>query len=441
MAGAFSRLSRAEGTKMSGDDPVCASSSGQTAVVTGARLSAGPDRSFYGSIEIAGERIAQIVGAGLPMHLNVWPTKELDLSGYLVLPGLINGHDHLEFSLYPRLADPPYRNYVEWGDDIHRKFACEIARQHTVPKRVRLQWGGVRNLLSGVTTVCHHNPLWPELNTTEFPIRVVTRYGWAHSIALGGDLFAARAATAPGQPFIVHACEGTDALAQSEVRRLEESGLLDEYAVLVHGLAIDLDGAALIKQRRASLIVCPSSNFFLYGRLPNLELLDIIEQVALGSDSPLTAAGDLPDEIRFATSRWGLSPSLAYRMVTTSAASLLRLENGEGSIKVSGRADLIAVRDSGQTPAGCLPALSAADIELVMIGGRIQLASEEMLRRLPIEAKRGLEPIAIGEIVRWLRVPVNKLIGATEAVLGNNAVQLTGRNVTAPALDELSHVR
>jgi len=426
---------------MNGDDTAGVPSCGQTSVVTGARLAAGSDKSYYGSIEIADERIAQIVGAGQPMHLSVWPATEFDLSGYLVLPGLINAHDHLEFSLYPRLADPPYRNYVEWGDDIHKKFADAIARQHTVPKNVRLQWGGIRNLLSGVTTVCHQNPLSPELASADFPVRVVTQYGWAHSVALGGDLSAARAATPPGRPFIVHACEGTDALAQSELQKLEESGLLDEYAVLVHGLAIDSVGAALIKECRASLIVCPSSNFFLYGKLPSLDLLNTIEQIALGSDSPLTGTGDLLDEIRFATSRWGISPSLAYRMVTTSAASVLRLENGEGWIKVSGSADLIAVRDTGQTPAGSLRTLAAADVELVMIGGRTQLASEEMMRRLPIEARKGLEPLAIGEIVRWLRAPVNALVDAVEAVLGKNAVLLNGRNVTAPALKEMSHAR
>lgn len=207
----------------------------------------------------------------------------------------------------------------------------------------------------------------------------------------------------------------------------------------MHGLSIDGDGAALVRERRASLIVCPSSNFFLYGKLPSLELLNTIEQIALGSDSPLTGGGDLLDEIRFATSRWGISPSLAYRMVTTSAGSILRLEDGEGFIRIDGTGDLIAVRDSGQTPAGCLRSLSAADVELVMIGGRVQLASEEVMRRLPIEARKGLEPLAIGEIVRWLRVPVNELVGAVEAVLGKNTVQLTGRNVTAPALKEMSH--
>ena len=83
--------------------------------------------------------------------------------------------------------------------------------------------------------------------------------------------------------------------------------LLDESTVLVHGLAIDRDGVALLRERRASLIVCPSSNKFLFGRLPDASLLSRIEKVALGSDSPLTAEGDLLDEVRFAMRFLGIS--------------------------------------------------------------------------------------------------------------------------------------
>jgi cytosine/adenosine deaminase-related metal-dependent hydrolase len=424
---------------MNGEYAVDPRSHGQKMFLSGARIACGPERSSFGSIEIAGGRVAGILTDAQRTQMRSPVATEIDLSGFVVLPGLINAHDHLEFSLYPRLADPPYRNYVDWGEDIHRKFADVIAKQHTISRGIRLWWGAIRNLLCGVTTVSHHNPLWPELRYAEFPVRVVSQYEWAHSPALGGDLRAALAPSRAGHPFIIHACEGTDDLARSELWQLEQLGLLDEDAVLVHGLAIDRAGVALINGRRASLIVCPSSNSFLYGALPDMETLGAVERLALGSDSPLTAKGDLLDEVRFAIHRCGIPPESAYRMVTTSPASILRLGNGEGSIRQFGVADLIAVRDAGTTPAEQLCTLSAEDIELVMIGGRVQLASEALMERLPARVKHGLEPLFVCGIVRWLRAPVRELLHAAKKALGKNHLHLGDQRISAASLEESSY--
>lgn len=365
----------------------------------------------------------------------------IDLGGYLLLPGLINAHDHLQFALYPRLGKPPYRNYIDWGEDIHSRFAGLIAQQHSIPRSARLWWGGIRNLLCGATTVCHHNPLWPELTDAHFPVRVVSRYGWAHSPALGADPRIARANTPAGAPFIMHACEGTDERSREELGGLERLGLLDDHTVLVHGLAIDARGVQLLRRRDVSLIVCPSSNEFLFQKLPDPTVLGHIPRTALGSDSPLTAAGDLLDEIRFAVQRCGVSPRGVWQMVTTAPAAILRLVNGEGSLRKGGVADLIAVRDHGQTAADSLVNLSASDIELVLIGGRVQLASQTMLERLPALLRDGLQPLYVDGTLRWLRAPVAGLMQTAEATLGAGKLRLGARSIGIPALVEMADVR
>ncbi|HEU5350836.1 MAG TPA: amidohydrolase family protein [Terracidiphilus sp.] len=403
-------------------------------VIHGARYAKGPHASENGSIQITDGRIRRTPGCAPNALIAGSNHIEIDLSGFFVMPGLINPHDHLEFSLFPRLADPPYRNYIDWGEDIHHKFPDVIAKHRAVPKDLRVWWGGIRNLLCGVTTVSHHNPLRPELQRSDFPVRVVRQYGWAHSLALGGDLRAARAATPEGHPFIVHACEGVDELARAELWSLDRSGLLDTSTVLVHGLAIDAAGLELIRDRGGSLIVCPSSNNFLFGELPDMDLLGGLANVALGNDSPLTAEGDMLDEIRFAIRSCGIAPCVTYRMVTTAAAAILRLSDGEGSIKASGVADLIAVRDTNQNVADRLPTLSTMDVEFVMLGGAVQLASESILSRLPYSIRQGLEPLWIDGTTRWLRAPVKELLRRTEEVLGE--VKLGSRRIRIPESEQ-----
>jgi len=411
----------------------------ETILLHGARLARGPRETVHASIRIVARRIHRIETDLLHARSAASKVETIDLDGFMVMPGLINAHDHLGFALFPRIGDPPYRNYIDWGEDIHDQFPDVIASYRAVPKNTRLWWGGIRNLLCGVTTVCHHDPLWPELFRADFPVRVLRHDAWAHSLAFGGDLSVKYAATPKRCPFILHACEGVDELARKEFWGVDRLGVLNSNTVLVHGLAVDPEGVALMILRQASLIVCPSSNYFLFEKLPDMTLLNAIGRVALGNDSPLTASGDLLDEIRFAIDRCGILPDQAYRMVTTIPAEILRLTGSEGAIEESGVGDLIAIRDTGTDPAERLRILSMRDIEFVMVGGRVQLASEALIDRLPFSEQRGLEPLSIGAMTRWLRAPVIDLLRNTEEVLGTDAVRLGDRPLRLPAHSEMQH--
>ena len=354
----------------------------------------------------------------------------LDLSGYLILPGLINAHDHLEFGLFPRLGHGPYANATEWAEDIHRRDTAIIALHRTVPRDVRTVWGAIRNLLCGVTTVCHHNPLTPSMLDPGFPVTVLQNFRWAHSLSVDGDLTVRLESSVVDQPFIVHAAEGVDIQSSDEFYRLSEQGALHTHTVIVHGLAIPLDAISQMNDCGAALITCPSSNSFLFDHVPAPELITGIHKVALGSDSPLTALGDLLDELRFAHLHIGLHEDHIYSMVTSAPAQILHLNHGEGSLAPGSSADFIATQDRGLSPSATLAQMSSRDVELVVRAGRVFLASDAIFRRLPESARAGLELLIVDGQPRWIRASLSDLFRGAAAVMDGNTLYLAGKKVT-----------
>jgi hypothetical protein len=101
---------------------------------------------------------------------------------------------------------------------------------------------------------------------------------------------------------------------------------------------------------------------------------------------------------------------------------------------------LIAIRDTGANLADRLGEFSLEDIEFVMIGGRIQLASESILDRLTFKSEHELERLSIGGITRWLRAPVAELLRITHEALGEDCVSLGKREIAFPVLAEAERV-
>jgi cytosine/adenosine deaminase-related metal-dependent hydrolase len=387
--------------------------------LTGARVAFGATSAERVDLEILRGRIQ-------PFGSCTDRGPEVNLDGHLILPGLINCHDHLEFNLFSRLGQGPYANAKAWAEEIYHPDRSPVKEHLAVPKASRLVWGGLKNLLSGVTTVAHHNPYQAAVFENGFPVRVVKRFGWAHSLHFSSDVVSRYRASPRRWPFVIHAAEGTDASAATEIEELDRAGILSSRTVLIHGVAIDCGWLETLVQRRTALVWCPSSNLFTLSQTLRPEVLRSGLCIGLGTDSALTCQGDLACELGVARQAACLSAADVYPMVTVQAAQVLRLKQGEGEIREHGIADLLAVPNRGQTPAEALQEFCPA---LVILGGRIQLVSTELAARMDPALTRHLQKVELEGRGAWLvNVDVAVLHALTKATLGPN-FRLAGRTV------------
>jgi cytosine/adenosine deaminase-related metal-dependent hydrolase len=352
-------------------------------------------------------------------------TITLDLHNSLILPGLINAHDHLELNLFPKLGRGPYPNASAWAQDIYRPHEPPVKQHLAVPKPLRLRWGGIKNLISGVTTVAHHNAFHAAFLDPGFPVRVVERYGWAHSVQFSPD-WEARFRNTPGNyPFVIHAAEGTDDAAGREIRILAKAGALDRPTVIVHGVGMGSSDVELLTRANASLVWCPTSNHFTLNRSLDAAVLNAAIPIALGTDSAITADGDLLDELRVA--RRTVDAHRLYRMVTSEPARMFNLSAGFGQICNGGPADLLVMEDGGQTPA---TTLLESYPQLVVVRGRVQLVSSAFARVCPRSLIRSLQPIEVEGRGRYLiSGHISSLLDETTRTLQERP-RLAGKVVT-----------
>jgi cytosine/adenosine deaminase-related metal-dependent hydrolase len=321
---------------------------------------------------------------------------ELDLRDHLIFPGLVNAHDHLHLNSIPALPQSrPFSNSYQWILAFQDYFADpRVAAAVAVAKQPRYWQGALKNLLAGATTVAHHDPWHAALDDPAFAVGLLHDFGWSHSLALGaGDwglgagtsqplprygppVVESFAATPRAKPWIIHLAEGTDEVAAAELGWLDRLGCLAANTVLVHGVGLTGADIARVIGRDAAVIWCPSSNLAMLGRTLEPRRLADAGRLALGSDSRLSGARDLLDELRVAAAHSDLTPRELLRIATADSGRILRMPD-VGGLGVGQRGDLLIVRDMGGDPRQALLDIRRAEIRAVVRGGAPMVADPE----------------------------------------------------------------
>lgn len=323
--------------------------------------------------------------------------RRVDLGGARLLPGLINAHDHLHLNgALPRLKfRDRYRNAGEWIADINPRLQTDptLLAHRAQPRARRLLAGGLKNLLSGVTTVLHHDPRDPVLDEADFPVDVPEPGGWSHSLGLDGAaaVRASHAATPAGRPWIVHAAEGIDTAAAGEFDRLEALGCIAPGTLLVHGLGLSPAQQHRLAEAGAGVVWCPGSNLHLFGRTLDPEWLFAQGRLVLGSDSRISGSSDFLAELALVRELTGWSDERLENWVTEGAARMLGLSD-RGRLEPGLRADLIVL-----PPGLPLSRATRADLRLVVVAGRPLYADVDLgesLGLVPVRVDGRLKAIA-----------------------------------------------
>ena len=356
-----------------------------------------------GAILVDGSRIAWIGSVEewevlLPGAMPA-PGQVRDLSGLVVLPGLINAHAHGGLSLCRGVEDQgdlfswatsisPYTSHLT---DAELRDGCLLAVMEQVRSGTTCtcdctRFGttifaetaskvGLRSLSGALTNSPElrkaGRPNWP--SALDETLSAIEEYGsdglarfylGAHSpYRCTPELLQEVKAQARqhGLLFNIHVAETQteveqirQAYGQTPVRWLDSLGILDDQTLIDHCIWVDEEEMDILARRGTAVAHCPVSNAKLgSGVAPVPALLEQGIPVGIGTDSMVSNNGqDLFQEMKFAVLMQRahhangdlLTARDALYMATRMGARALGLEQEIGSLEVGKKADLMALR-------------------------------------------------------------------------------------------------
>jgi cytosine/adenosine deaminase-related metal-dependent hydrolase len=336
---------------------------------------AGKDNKKH-DIRIRDNIISGINPSGIPGHSDNDP--EIDLSGCIAFPGLINSHDHLEFNLYPRLGHKIYNDYVEWGNDIHVKDKEIIDSIESIPVELRMKYGVIKNLLCGVTAVAHHGTYNSVLNTS--PISIIKNGSCIHSVKLGGKWKFKINLPENREPYVIHIGEGLNSESKEEIDELICWNLFKRKLTAIHGIAMTAEQS----KNFSALIWCPDSNLFLFNKTADITSLKIYTKILFGTDSTLTSHWNIFENLRTARKLNLLSDEELFYSVTKTPAEYWKL-NDTGTISEGYKADIVISGKKSDSNYDSFYNTDPEDILLILNNGKIILFDQSIRELLPVQ--------------------------------------------------------
>ena len=359
---------------------------------------AGYDHPLH--IRIAGEKIAEVSSAGV-----AGGGPRLELGGCIAFPGLINSHEHLDFNNFPLLGNRIYKNYTEWGADIHANNKETINAVLKIPRDLRIQWGVYKNLLNGITTVVNHGEKLP---VGDDLIRIHQGVQSLHSLTGEKSWRYKLNFRSSKEPVAIHIGEGTDKIAAAEIDTIMKWNLFQRKVVGIHGVAMKAEQASAFH----ALIWCPDSNYFLLGKTAPVQQLKNRTELLFGTDSTLTAHWNIWEHLRLAREQEMVTDAELFGMLTRTPAEIWDLKD-RGSLAEGRQSDIIIARPgAGADGWDAFYGLNPENILLVLCKGKVQLFDQSLYAQLVREgfSPNGFHTIRLNGADKYIRGDLPSLI-------------------------------
>ena len=317
-------------------------------------------------------------------------------------PALINGHDHLKYTWIRTKKKESYTNSYEWVKDLRKSTEKQTFFSLTTEDTY---WLGVyKSIFSGVVTVANHCRYLGNDSFSFLPIRVLTDFAREKFIrrdpdihSMGGGIeWEIKYAKSYNIPLVVHIAEGVDSTTAEEIELLDKLGGLSSNSVLIHAINVSSKDIKKIANARASVVWCPSSNYFLFNKTTKISnLLENNINICLGTDSTSSGKGDLLQEMRFAVKdleafmSYREAAKLVFSFVTKNPAMAYKESQKHkktaflGMVAEGGSADLLIYEDQEKDPYTTLLEIKPEDIKLLLREGQILLNNSKIVSRMP----------------------------------------------------------
>ena len=387
-----------------------------------------PDEAIDGQVLVEADKITCVAsGTQCAQMPGASGATVIDTHG-VIAPGMLDTHNHILFDIFDNDDWKPsmvYTNHNDWtsepryaamldvkqclvNDSQGKPTWCANTPYGTAAGSLRCEidkYGELKGLVAGTTSIVGLP------GTSSACFGSVARSIDVAQNGLGTDSIQTSATFPPSKTsadgvcgnfadgsttaYLIHCGEGTDSRALAEFATLSSvtttaGCLLAPQTTITHGTAFGMTEFTTMAQKGVKLTWSPASNVSLYGQTADIPTaLAAGVTVALAPDWSMGGSQNLLDEMRFADS-WDnahfgdkLTAQDLLTMTTKNAAAVLAVGDRLGQIKEGYIADLVVYAGDTTKPWDAVLAATPKDVQLVMVGGKVQYADMALAAAAP----------------------------------------------------------